>query len=166
MEFLKQILTGLLVALTALMIVLGAGVTTATESRLGEHNLLSDLSDGEATCDVPDDWVAIQAQAGDTLTSLAELAGINVDDLMHTNCLQGDIHPLDVIYVPQLLSEDSSEPCGPPQDWVFYQVKNGDDLLILAERFSITVNSIQRANCLEGGELIGVGEYLYLPVSP
>jgi LysM repeat protein len=166
MEFLKQILTGLLVALTALMIVLGAGITSAAESRLGEHNLISDLADGEAACDVPDDWVAVQAQAGDTLAGLADSAGITVDDLMQANCLQGDIHPQDVIYIPQILSEAPPEPCGPPQDWVFYQVKNGEDLLILAERFSITINSIQRANCLEGGELIGVGEYLYLPNSP
>jgi hypothetical protein len=166
MEFVKQIISGLLLSLTALMIVLCAGFTAAAESLLGAHPLTPDRASEMETCDVPAGWVAIIAQAGDTLTVLAESAEINVDELMSANCLLGDIHPQDIIYIPPVLSDEPAEPCGPPQNWGFYEVKNGEDLLILAERFNIPVNTIQRANCLESGELIGVGEYLYLPKPP
>jgi LysM repeat protein len=55
--------------------------------------------------------------------------------------------------------------CQPPPTWVAYAVKPGDTLNVLAERTNVSVNDLQRVNCLDTFTL-QVGQTVYLPFTP
>ncbi|MCL7452312.1 MAG: LCP family protein [Anaerolineae bacterium] len=53
-------------------------------------------------------------------------------------------------------------PCQPPQDWVTYQVQEGNTLYSLAKDHGTDVEVLQRVNCLDD-DVILVGQELYVP---
>jgi hypothetical protein len=55
--------------------------------------------------------------------------------------------------------------CKTPQGWVLYTVRPGDNLFRLGVKTSVSVEDIQKANCLTS-EIIFAGDALYLPFVP
>jgi LysM repeat protein len=56
--------------------------------------------------------------------------------------------------------------CGPPANWVPYQVQPGDTLFRLALNTGTTVEAIMQANCLTSATVIFAGQNLFLPKLP
>lgn len=53
-------------------------------------------------------------------------------------------------------------PCIPPQDWVTHAVVEGDTLYSLAQRYEVTVDALQRVNCLQD-DIIIIDQELFVP---
>jgi hypothetical protein len=55
--------------------------------------------------------------------------------------------------------------CVPPENWILYTVKPTDSLVRLALIFNITVEDLQKANCMMDRTLLKPGEEIYIPGS-
>lgn len=62
-----------------------------------------------------------------------------------------------------LTPENESIICVPPENWILYVVKPTDSLVRLALIFNITVEDLQRANCMMDRTLVKPGEEIYIP---
>lgn len=113
-------------------------------------------------CDsIPSGWVAYHVQAGDTLTALAARSGTSVSAIEDANCLKGSpLVPGMLIYLPALVPTIAA--CGPPRSWVYYTVRRGDTLSLLAVRYGTTVSRLMNANCLENSR-INAGQRIFVP---
>jgi LysM repeat protein len=60
----------------------------------------------------------------------------------------------------------TSSQCVPRTGWQVYTVQPGDTLYRLSQILGISVAEIREANCLESGNIIDVGQTLYLPSLP
>jgi len=117
-------------------------------------------------CPWPADWLPYTVEVGDTLASLASAARSSVYLLMRGNCLDSpDIQPGDVIYLPALaFATPTRVPprCGPPTWWVLVEVRPGDTLYSLAQRYGTTVEAIMWANCMSNDKIVA-GQRIFLP---
>jgi membrane-bound lytic murein transglycosylase D len=114
-------------------------------------------------CTPPSDWVPYTVRLGDTLFSLSQQGGVDVDTVREANCLSSDaLYPGNVLYLPSAPPEPVPG-CGPPLNWAFYTVQPGDTLYSLATRSGATVSEVLFANCLTSPS-IAVGKRLYLPL--
>ncbi len=112
----------------------------------------------------PAGWITYLVQPGDTLSQLAQWAGVSVDILARGNCLSStDLRAGQRLYLP---SPPTSESCERhPVGWVSHTVQIGETLSELADRVNITVSQAQEANCLPGTAL-QAGQIIYLPALP
>ena len=122
---------------------------------------------------LPEGWVTMVAQEGDTLESLAEVFGIEARQLALGNCfpLSKQLTAGDILFVPPNMAATktftpTASTCGAPADWITYTVQLGDSLNGLAEATGTSVAEIQFANCLEDEINIIVGQRLKLPQYP
>ncbi len=130
------------------------------------------------SCQIPEDWIAITVQPGDTLENLAQTYQTSPETLMIGNCLLiPSISPGSLLYLPQpaasLTPTKTATPrptatrcAAPPVGWVMYTVKSGDTLYSLAGTYSVTVPELQAANCMGTSTLIYAGEILWVPNVP
>ena len=122
---------------------------------------------------LPEGWVTLVVQEGDTLESLAEVFGIEARQLALGNCfpLSKQLTAGEIIFVPPNMAATktftpTASTCGAPADWVTYTVQTGDSLIGLAKATGTSVAEIQYANCLEDETNILVGQRLKLPQFP
>jgi LysM repeat protein len=122
---------------------------------------------------LPEGWVTMVVQEGDTLESLAEVFGIEARQLALGNCfpLSKQLTAGDILFVPPNMAATktftpTASTCGAPAGWVTYTVQTGDSLIGLAKATGTSVAEIQYANCLEDETNILVGQRLKLPQSP
>lgn len=115
----------------------------------------------ETTCTPPDTWTAHLVQAGENLTVIGEMVGLAPAELVIANCLQGDIHPGDTIYLPppSLMGES----CGPPEGWQLYTIQAGDTLPALAKQYAVTEDDLWHANCISESMTFSTGFRIYVP---
>ncbi|NIS78820.1 MAG: LysM peptidoglycan-binding domain-containing protein [Anaerolineales bacterium] len=163
MTFLKQVVSGVLVAFAFLSIVFVSLITTFAEGLL-VVSLPSVDSQDTLSCPRPLNWFAVELQEGDTLADLARSMGAGEDDILEANCLTDAPEPGDTIFVPPLDLRDGERACGPPQGWRFYSVQAMEDLKILARRFDIAEEALRQANCLTPSHSISEGERLFIPI--
>lgn len=64
-----------------------------------------------------------------------------------------------------LTPDNESIKCFPPENWILYVVKPTDSLVRLALIFNITVEDLQKANCMMDRTLVKPGEEIYIPGS-
>ncbi|MFN2236775.1 MAG: LysM peptidoglycan-binding domain-containing protein [Anaerolineales bacterium] len=115
------------------------------------------------TCLPPAGWSEVLLQPGDTLESLARTYHTSPDNLKNANCLVGtSLIPGTFLYVPGA-PPPTDIPCGPPSGWVYYIVKPGDTLYSIGRWYGVSVNQLQRANCLRSSTTIRIGQKLYVP---
>lgn len=127
---------------------------------------------GTCTVSQPAGWVSYSVQQGDNLTRLADRGGTTISQLAEVNCLESEIIVIGAeLFVPadSLKTDIPLLQCGNdrPEDWVLYEVKQGDNLSILAERTGATLTDIMAVNCLNSDTIdnIVIGSKLYLPVT-
>jgi LysM repeat protein len=125
----------------------------------------------------PAGWFPYSVQPGDTIESLATLAGITVDDIMKVNCLivtgllPGMTLNLPIVAptntMPPALPTAGSTPipCGAPRGWVMYTVQRNDTLFWMSQTLGVSVWELQNANCM-GGTIIYAGQQLWVPFIP
>ena len=97
-----------------------------------------------------DDIQAYTAQAGDTVTSVAQKFGITSDSIRWSNNLTGDILPL------------GTKLAIPPINGVVYNVKDGDTVDSLATKFSANAAQIIAYNDAESSGIF-TGEQVLIP---
>jgi putative chitinase len=101
-------------------------------------------------------------QPGDTLSAIARRYGTTVSAIANANGLYNPNH----IYVGQKLYIPTGGTGGPtpwPVDSVYYTVKPGDSLSVLARRYNTTVQAIARVNGIANTSYIYVGQKLIMP---
>lgn len=150
-DLLKAILVVLFIATTTLAILLQSA---------NEQNLPRQVAEDER-CPPPQGWSAHLVQVGENLTTIAEIVRVEPAELVIANCLLGDLHPGDTIFIPP--PQFGENACGPPGHWVLYEIQPGDSLPLLAERFSISEASLWHANCILESMTFQPGFRIYVP---
>ncbi|MCD6401652.1 MAG: LysM peptidoglycan-binding domain-containing protein [Anaerolineales bacterium] len=115
-------------------------------------------------CTPPEGWIPISIGSGIILELISEVYNISIEDIIAANCLDStDIGALDVLYVYAPTPTISIFQCGPPEGWITYKVKSGDNLFRIGLSYGVTVSELQFANCLGNSSLIITGQILYVP---
>ena len=115
-------------------------------------------------CTPPEGWIPISISSGIILELISEVYNISIEDIIAANCLDStDIGTLDVLYVYAPTPTGSILRCGPPEGWITYKVKSGDNLFRIGLSYGVTVSELQFANCLGNSSLIITGQILYVP---
>ncbi len=138
-------------------------------------------------CPYPVGWVSYTILGGDTLQSLAQSSGTTPETLYVNNCLESQsLVAGSRLYLPPpstptitqtpgpgatltltvTVSETPTpEKCGPPQGWIPYIVKIGDNLYRIGLAYNVTVDGLKHANCLVN-DYIQTGQRLFVPNVP
>lgn len=138
------------------------------------------------TCSFPAGWRPYTVQVGDTLESLAEMAGISADEIYQKNCLPSRSLVIgSLLYLPlptptatlppvptvepsaTRMATSTFIPCvpRPPYGWVPYTVQYGDTLSKLSRDFNVSVSQLMIVNCLVSDRILA-GQVLYVPYVP
>jgi hypothetical protein len=146
---------------TALIIILAMVATLALVLHSAyEQQIPTPLQD-DAACPAPQGWSAHLVQIGENLTILAEIVGVEPAELVIANCLQGDTHPGDTIFLPP--PSLGTRACGPPANWVLYEIQVGDSLPLLADQFMVSEAALWHANCISETMTFQPGFRIYVP---
>ncbi|MFH1908242.1 MAG: LysM peptidoglycan-binding domain-containing protein [Chloroflexota bacterium] len=117
-------------------------------------------------CPPPARWQAYLVQPGDTLGGLASRYRVSAEELIRANCLvTTSLLPGAYLYVPPVPTR-TLIPCGPPSGWIRYTILKGDTLYSLAQYYQVTVQQLQRANCMGGSTSLYTGRQIYVPPKP
>ena len=146
-------------------------------------------------CPLPEGWIEIILQPGDTIDILAAQFGIEPATLVDMNCLVSDTlidgasfyvpgppyretlsaTPTDmIINTPQPTLLPTQFPvvtkspmlCGPPPNWIIYHVRPGDTLFRISQALDVSIDWLQYANCMGTSTNIVVGQPLWVPFLP
>ncbi len=188
MRSLQQLISGLLVALASLGIIVGGlslslaegklfGTTTPTFTSsatpytpIAGYTLpppppseTATLPPPPTNCPIPTGWIPVVVQPGDSMSSLARTYQTSPEALVQANCLMTtSLFPGVILYVPPIPTK-TSIPCGAPAGWVKYIIQPGDTLYGLSRSYGISVQELQRANCMGNSTLLVVGRTIYVP---
>lgn len=137
--------------------------TTATVTPSPSATLLL----APTACPPPAGWIQIVVGANDTLYTLAEKYKTTAESLSAANCLTTFEPPAgSLVYVPPVPTV-TVIPCGPPAGWVrTHVVQPGENLFRIALSYGVTVQQLQRANCMGTATIIYVGQRLWVPNVP
>ncbi len=119
------------------------------------------------------DYKEYEVKSGDVLSRIANRAGVSVAEIVTLNNLD-DANRIVVgqtlllpphARVDALPTERSTPPVvrSVPEDAVTYEVRSGDALSMIAQRFNTTVKAIMDANDLRDPNLIRAGQKLVIP---
>ena len=130
-------------------------------------------------CLLPDGWIEIVLQPGDTLDNVAARYGIDPATLAIMNCMSTDTMIVGAIfYVPSPGLYDTPTPtasftptvyvpqCGPPSSWVQYRIRRGDTLTYLSDVLGVSISWLQFANCMGGSTTLYAGDLFWVPFYP
>jgi hypothetical protein len=155
MNFFRGLLSSVFTVGLFLTVNLGLLLLSAREATIAPKERAA------STCEAPQGWSAHAVQVGENLTTIAEIVGVEPAELVIANCLQGDLHPGDTIYLPPPSSSERT--CGPPEDWVLYSIQPGDSLPLLAERYNVSEAALWHANCISEDMTFPSGFRIYVP---
>ncbi|MBL8046739.1 MAG: LysM peptidoglycan-binding domain-containing protein [Anaerolineales bacterium] len=103
-------------------------------------------------------------QPGDTLAKIAEKFGVRLADLLRVNnlTLDSQIFAGQILLIPPRPPTATRPPLTVPPGYTTYTVKQGDQLLLIARQFRITVPALRTANNLST-DTIYPGQVLLIP---
>lgn len=143
-----------------------AGKYNITVEELKNANgLTSNLIDVGDKLVIPEkkviDTTVYTVKKGDTLYSIANNYGVNVQDLINYNNLGTTLLQIG----QEILIPDVSKEITPPVNvgQVTYVVKGGDTLWSVARKYNISVNELKEANNLSSN-LLSIGQQLIIPL--
>lgn len=110
---------------------------------------------------VPGTHVMYTIRPGDSLYAIANQFGASLPALIEANALYPPVTDPSLVYPGQVLL--IRVPGMSEQSAVLYQVKAGDTLFRIAERFSSGVDMLAALNQLEQPDIIQVARLLYVP---
>ena len=114
-------------------------------------------------CPTPLGWQRYVVGAFDTLSDIARRFNTTVDQLVQANCLPQPVVSVgQTIFVPPIGPAPTLVVCQPQLGWVPMQVRPGDTLSAIAQRYGLSVYYLMRANCLTSS-FIYAGQTLYVP---
>ncbi|HEY63168.1 MAG TPA: LysM peptidoglycan-binding domain-containing protein [Caldilineae bacterium] len=104
--------------------------------------------------------------SGETLFSIAQRLGVDVDTLRQLNGLTTDeVTPGQVIKVPAAALAGAPTPAPSPGQPIEHIVQPGEWLSAIAEKYGVSPEAIIRANNLTRPDLIYPGQKLIIPIS-
>ena len=93
--------------------------------------------------------------AGETLQGIASRYGVSVDDIRTANSLTSDVlQPGQQLVIPGKSAGERP---------ATHTVKAGENLLIIAQQYGLTVTELMAANNIKDGDVIKVGQVLKIP---
>ena len=95
---------------------------------------------------------------GDTLYKIARLFNVSLDDLIKSNNLNSNV--LSIGQTLTIPSNDVNE-----EDYVVYEIQNGDTLYSIARRYNTKVDSIKAYNNLVNN-FLRPGDTIQIPITP
>lgn len=161
MSLVRQSITGLSIALLAVVILWAVWLTGQAEHPFARMSLLS------ADCTVPAGWISHRFHSEDDVAAPVESAGYTVEEILAGNCLSPDGNlPLEeVIYLPSDVIGFLDPSCGPPQGWGYFTTEAGDSLSSLADEFDVELEDLLVANCFTDISDFEPGLRIYAPIS-
>ncbi len=124
------------------------------------------------TCPPPAGWLPVVIQPNDTLASIAQTYRTSEQALLDANCLfSSDLVAGTFLYVPPQPTA-TRVPCGAPPGWINYIVRPNDTLYQIGLAYRVSVQELQRANCLltsniKAGQIIKVPNVIpSTPIAP
>jgi LysM repeat protein len=191
MESFRQVGTGILIALISIAVILG-GFTLATVEGGGGQTVLpitetvntsttSPIS--PPTIIIPTATVELVVTVTETETIVATLLNVLptlvpyvTETLPQISTITPEIFVLPTFTsAPTYTESPSPTPspyvtpiatfvsCGAPAGWIYYYVNAGDTLYSIGVRYGVSVEALQRANCLGSSIVIQVGTSLKVP---
>lgn len=107
-------------------------------------------------------------QSGDTMWAIAKKFDVSLNDLIMANPQVEDadaILPGQKIFLPLMGDAPCSMPLG-VNSGALYEVKNGDTLFLIAQRYALNLDSLKAANPeIRDGDRLVPGMQIYLPGS-
>lgn len=134
-----------------------------------------------AGCEPPAGWLSIMLPLGGSLAETASAYGISAADLAIANCIPAEtsnLPPGSFLFVPSPTATPTLFPsatftmtptiyvCGAPPGWVQVLIRRGDTLVSLSALTGVSVEELQKANCMGNSVEISPGDYLFLPFYP
>ena len=156
-----NVLSGLLRAAFVVLAVAALSLALLLHSA-EEHAPPRSMAETEP-CPAPEGWSAHLVQVGENLTIIADIVGVAPAELVFANCLEGDLHPGDTVFLPP--PSYQARDCGPPEDWVLYAIQPGDSLPILAQQYDVAQELLWHANCMSEDMTFQPGFRIYIPPS-
>lgn len=114
------------------------------------------------TAGITADTNTYTVRSGDTLSQIAQSHGVRTSELREANDIEGNrIRPGDILVIPNdtIRVSESSEQVRADNE---YEVKSGDTLSQIAERFGVRTGELRNVNNL-GSDSIRVGQKLLIP---
>lgn len=141
-----------------------AAIQPAAPSAVTAPSASPSVTPTPTICPISPSWQRYIVGPFDTVVSIAQRFNLAPDQLVKANCLDTPgVTVGQTIYVPGFKPTSSpSAPCFPPFNWSRYIVRPGDTLSSIAVRYSISVYTLMRANCLST-TFIYYGQVLYVP---
>jgi membrane-bound lytic murein transglycosylase D len=141
---------------------LPAGLGAEFEERLAA------LPESELNRD-PEFTGSYRVEPGDTLSELAEVFRVTVEDLQAANGIRSPkaLRAGVVISVPAVRppSRPRPAPAAPLPGGLLHLVKQGDTLGAIALRYGVSVEAIQKANGIRSPRTLQIGTWLAIPAS-
>jgi membrane-bound lytic murein transglycosylase D len=126
---------------------------------------LAGLSEAELRMD-PEFGGRFRVEAGDTLSEIAAVFRVSVEDLQAANNLSspkalraGSVIKVPTNRSPARLAQVAHVPPGGAR----YQIRSGDTLGAIALRYGVTVEALQRANGIRSPKTLQIGTWLVIP---
>ncbi len=155
MNLSREILTGLVAGVIMIILVIGGIGIAITESQT--INLAQPIA--QAFTSTP---IAPQAtQPFSTLPSLTNTPTQQINDAQ----VSGSISTPSITPQPtntRTISPTPPEDCPPPSGWEAVMINPGDTIESLAEKYNVSTEELQQANCLITEEIIA-GSMIYVP---
>ena len=153
----------------AIMIALSVGAIFAA---FGEKNLYSEQAflrktqeieqeESTATPEVKIEVIEPSATLTKTLTATQLPSPTVTSTKTQTKTLQKTKTPTPTSTQKETIA--TGEVCGPPDDWVKYQVQPGENLYRISLKFQTTVEELKIANCMGDSIVIISGQMLWVP---
>ncbi len=104
-----------------------------------------------------------EVKSGDTLSEIADRYNTSIKALREKNNLNGDFLSIDkkIIIRNSEIDADASSEDQSSEDSILYEVRKGDTLSEIADRFNITVSELKRENSIKSN-FIKVGQKLLI----
>lgn len=102
----------------------------------------------------------------DAYTSTTTLPVIETTIIIYTATFTQASLPLFTTKTQSVYPTSSPTHCIPPGGWVLYSVQPNDNLYRLSMTFGVTIEDLQKANCMGTSTLIRIGQSFYVPNNP
>ncbi len=166
MSFSRALTGGIGLALAAIVVLFGALFSALAESALGiPPSSLPPSILPTPLCTPPSDWQLYELQPGEQLEEILSRSRVAPAEVLAKNCLPSGEDPARRLYLPPGALERLSSDCGPPADWVLYELSPGEDVPALADRYGVSEDQLRRANCLEHSSRFADEVRLYVPAT-
>jgi LysM repeat protein len=169
MESLRQIGTGILLAVISIAVILGGYSLATAEGHVASSVAATETLLPVLASDIPTDITVVPLE---TFTPLAAASDVATETLLPTATEIASMTPT-TTPAPTASGVPSNTPqptsslvCTPPSGWIAIVVQASDTLSSLAQTYQMSQAAILQGNCLAGDQALKIGSLLYVQPRP